>query len=139
MLAVSEMLIHLTFPCGNRYLHQLLSFLVNSDFSAFNAEELSIDDGIGHLAAPGRLPRCAQMSAARPPFGGQRPPGEAIQVGQADGFRFVQAEDHFRKRAALHPRGLEGSGRDAAPYPASFKGRAVTTLRLDGSFVGLTI
>ena len=51
MLAVAEVLVHHSFACGNRNLHNAISFLVHDDLSSFNAEELSVDDHIRNLAA----------------------------------------------------------------------------------------
>ena len=110
------MLIHLTLPCGNRDFHLLLSFLMYDDFSAFDAEELSIDDGISDFA-PGRLddsPECLARDR-HPQSSGLLV--EPLQVGKANGFRLVQGEDHFLKSASRHTGRLESASRHAASDP----------------------
>ena len=121
MLTVSEMLIHLTFSRRDRYFHQLLSFFMYDEFSAFDAEELSIDDGIGDFAS-GRFHDAPECLSGNSHSKGCCPLVETLQVGEANGFRLIQAEHHFLEGAARHTCRLESAGGHSTAYPALGQG-----------------
>ena len=121
MLTMPEMLVHLTFSCRNRYFHQLLSFFMYDDFPAFDAEELSIDDGISDFAS-GRFHDAPECLSGNTHSKGGCFLVETRQIGEANRFRLIQAEHHFFERMAWHTCGLESAGGHSTAYPALGQG-----------------